>query len=131
MLSDGHWREFGAALRTIHALELPPALARRIRREDYSPQWRQTVKTFLGRVDEHTSGDPIAKRTAAFMKSKHDEILSLVGRAQELALALQARSPEFVLCHADIHAGNVLIDAEALSTSSTGMKPSWRRKSAI
>ncbi|UCC53207.1 MAG: aminoglycoside phosphotransferase family protein [Anaerolineaceae bacterium] len=110
MLSDHHWGEFGVALRSIHALELPSALARRIRPESYSPQWRDTVKMFLEHIDEHGSGDPVAKRTAAFLMSKHDEILFLVGRAEELALVLQARSPEFVLCHADIHAGNVLIN---------------------
>jgi spectinomycin phosphotransferase len=110
-LSDRHWSEFGAALRTIHTTKLPSTLARCIRRESYSPQWRETVKMFLERVRDHAFDDPIAKRTVAFLMSKHDEILFLAGRAEALALALQARSPEFVLCHSDIHAGNVLIDS--------------------
>jgi spectinomycin phosphotransferase len=91
-LSDSHWSEFGAALNSIHTTKLPSTLARRIRRESYSPQWRETVKMFLERVREHAFDDPIAKRTAALLMSKHDEILYLVGRAQELAITFQARS---------------------------------------
>jgi len=110
-LSDRHWREFGTALKRIHTAVVPPALTRRIQQETYSPQWREIVKTFLGRVDDGTSSDPVALELAAFLKARRDEILDLVGRAERLALALQARSLEFVLCHSDIHAGNILIDA--------------------
>jgi len=39
------------------------------------------------------------------------ETLELVNRSEQLALALKAQSPEFILCHADIHAWNLLIDA--------------------
>jgi spectinomycin phosphotransferase len=46
---------------------------------------------------------------AAFLKSKRSEILELVGRAERLALTLQSQSQEFLLCHSDIHAGNILI----------------------
>jgi hypothetical protein len=62
------------------------------------------VKTFLKQVKEQDTADSIAERTAAFLISKYDEILHLVGRAEQLAPAFQARSPESVLCHADIHA---------------------------
>ncbi len=37
-------------------------------------------------------------------------IRRLVDRAQQLGEKLQDQSPKFVLCHSDIHAGNVLID---------------------
>ena len=37
-------------------------------------------------------------------------IQNMVSRAEELAQKLQHESPHFVLCHSDIHAGNVLID---------------------
>ena len=43
------------------------------------------------------------------MKSKRDEITHLIERAQELALELQSKHLEFVLCHTDIHGGNILI----------------------
>jgi spectinomycin phosphotransferase len=44
------------------------------------------------------------------LQAKRAEIIDLVERAERLAGVLQARSPEFVLCHADLHAGNFLLD---------------------
>jgi spectinomycin phosphotransferase len=46
---------------------------------------------------------------AAFLKIKRSDILDLVHRADRLARELQTDSPDFVLCHSDAHAGNVLI----------------------
>jgi spectinomycin phosphotransferase len=111
-LSDQHWVDFGRALKRIHTVELPPALIGRIRRETYSPRWREIVRAFLERVEDGVVDDPVAIKLAAFLNAKRDEILDLVERAERLARALQARSPEFVLCHSDIHAGNVLIDTD-------------------
>jgi spectinomycin phosphotransferase len=47
---------------------------------------------------------------AALLRLKQAEIRDLVERTERLAANLQARSLPFVLCHADIHAGNLLID---------------------
>ena len=110
-LSDRHWGDLGTALKSIHTALVPPALIRRIQQETFSPQWREIVKTFLGRVEYDAFDDPVAVKLTAFLKARRDEILDLLGRAERLAQALQARSPEFILCHSDIHAGNILIDA--------------------
>ncbi len=110
-LSDRQWVSFGTALKDIHVTVVPPTLTRRIQRETYSPQWREIVKTSVERVENDAFDDPVAARLAAFLKARRNEILDLVGRAERLAQALQARSPEFILCHSDIHAGNILIDA--------------------
>lgn len=110
-LSDRHWVDFGIALNNIHTTEVPLALISRIQRETYSPQWREIVKTFLKRVDDDVFDDPVAVKSASFLKVKRDGILDLVGRSEQLAQTLQARSPKFVVCHSDIHAGNILMDA--------------------
>ena len=54
--------------------------------------------------------DSLSERVAAFLKNNRVEILDLIGRAERLAVTLQAQSPEFVLCHSDTHGGNILID---------------------
>jgi spectinomycin phosphotransferase len=110
-LSDRHWRDLGTALKRIHTAVGPPALLSHIPQETYAPQWRESVKTFLEHAENDAFADPVAATVAALLKGRRDEILDLVRRAERLALALQARSPEFVLCHSDIHAGNILIDA--------------------
>lgn len=110
-LSDRHWIEFGRALKHIQSVEVPAALIRHIRRETYSPQWRKIVKAFMQRVEEEAFDEPVAAKLAAFLNGRRDEVLDLVERTERLAQDLQARSPKFVLCHSDIHAGNILIEA--------------------
>ncbi len=44
------------------------------------------------------------------MKKNMLAIRRLVDRAEQLGGKLQCQSPKFVLCHSDIHAGNVLIE---------------------
>jgi len=108
-LSDRQWLNFGSTLKSIHSAHVPPALARLIPRETFSPLWRNLVKTFQVQVEETSFIDPVAAKFAAFMKTKRGEIDRLVGGADALGLALQARSLELVLCHSDVHPGNLLI----------------------
>lgn len=109
-LSNRHWLNLGTALKGIHTAKVPPALIGRIRQEIWSPQWRRTVERFVERVEYDVFDDPVAAELAAFMNSRRDEVLNLVERAEWLARALQTQSHEIVLCHSDVHAGNVLID---------------------
>jgi spectinomycin phosphotransferase len=44
------------------------------------------------------------------LKSKKDETLDIVKCAEQLAQMLLEQPPEFILCHADIHGYNLLID---------------------
>lgn len=108
-LSERQWVDFGAALKGIHTAVVPPALRSHLPQETYSPQWREMVKAFQARAENEAFDDPTAAKLAAFLKIKRRAILDLVERAERLGLALQARSLEFVLCHGDIHAGNLLI----------------------
>jgi len=109
-LSDQQWVEFGAALKRFHSANIPSAITSSIQREKFSPQWRDTVKMFLERIKEETFDEPVAVEMAAFLKIKSDETLKLVKRAERFAKMLQEQPSEFILCHADIHAWNLLID---------------------
>ena len=109
-LTDDLWIEFGAVLKRIHSLVVPLELSRHIQRETFSPKWREIVKTFLARVETDSFDDPVASATAAFLRIKRAEVLDLVERTERCARMLQDHLPEFVLCHSDLHAGNVLIE---------------------
>jgi spectinomycin phosphotransferase len=61
-------------------------------------------------IEDTSFDNPIAAELATFLKSKHDAISELVGRAERLVAVLQTRSQEFIVCHADIHVFNILID---------------------
>lgn len=108
-LSDSHKRTLGAALKGIHSAQLPPELKKQIPQETFSPKFREDMKSFQKQVESKTYDDPIAAKLAKFIKSKRDEIHHLIEQADALASKLQSKPLEFVLCHTDIHGGNILI----------------------
>ncbi len=111
-LTDRQWIAFGAAVRRIHTVSLPPELAQRIPRETYTPRWRASVRALLAHAEEKEFAEPVAAATAALLRSRRAEICDLVDRTERLAEALQARAPEATLCHTDLHAGNIMLAAD-------------------
>lgn len=109
-LTDHQWIKLGQALRQIHEMEIPPSIQNQVRREAYSPKWREAVRAFYNLIDVEPTGDVIALKLLKFMKENKRAIHRLVDRAEQLGQKLQNQSPKFVLCHSDIHGGNVLID---------------------
>lgn len=105
------WAALGATMRRIHDTELPAALAARIGTEQFGPRWRDTVRRFLGEAAAHR-GDSVATRFATLLDARRNEIALIVQRAAELADMLCRRRLELVLCHTDIHAGNVLLGGD-------------------
>lgn len=108
-LSDQQWIEFGAALKHFHIADLPTSLTKSIRQESYSPQWRDMVKDYLAQIETGTYDDPIAAELAAYLKTKRTIILDLIQHSEQHLQRLQTQSPPFIVCHADIHAGNLHI----------------------
>jgi spectinomycin phosphotransferase len=111
-LSDAQWVEFGAALRWVHGADLPQELRARIALEDFSPRWRDVVRRALADVEAKRYIDRIAAQMAEVMQARRGEITGMVARAEVLAAQLQAQPPEFVLCHSDIHGGNLLLSED-------------------
>lgn len=109
-LSEQQWIEFGAALKRFHTAEIPSTITGSLPREGFSPGWRDTVKMFLERIKEETFDEPVASEMAVFLRTKSRETLELVKRAEHLARILRRQPPEYILCHADIHGWNLLID---------------------
>ena len=108
-LSDVQWWEFGTALKQIHIAKMPTVILENIPQETYSAKWREIVKTFLERAELEVFEEPVAAKLAAFLKTKRQEILELIARTERLAQNLQARDLDLVVCHSDLHAGNLLI----------------------
>ncbi len=114
-LTRAQWRAFGVAMRAIHSVQFPEELTTRIPREEFSTHWRDLTLEFLNQAQTQGFEEAIAAKTAAFLRSKREEIEHLVWRSGQLADTLKARRPQFVLCHTDIHPGNLLMpSSEAL-----------------
>jgi len=56
--------------------------------------------------------EPVAVKMAAFLKSKSSEIVTLVERAEKLATMIKEQPFEYIVCHADIHGWNLIVDKE-------------------
>lgn len=111
-LTRQQWHEFGAALRRIHTAKVPRDLVERIPHETFSPYYRDTVRSFQELVEHVVFADPVAQQQAALMRSRKKDISILAKRGDELADSLQSRPLKMVLCHSDLHAGNLLLDEE-------------------
>jgi spectinomycin phosphotransferase len=111
-LTVQQWADFGAALRQIHTMPLPPTLKATIQRESYSSEWHEDCREIFRRLEEETFTDPIMVDMVAFLQPKRKMMLHAIERAEKLAYALAARPLEFVLCHTDVHAGNLFIDSQ-------------------
>jgi len=112
-VSDRQRIEIGAALKRLHTLAVPQALRQRIPRESYAADWRKLVRGFQARAEDTVFAEPVAAQLTALLRTKRAIIDTLTQRAEQLASLLQTQALEYVVCHADIHAGNLLIDANA------------------
>ncbi|HSJ59030.1 MAG TPA: aminoglycoside phosphotransferase family protein [Anaerolineae bacterium] len=110
-LSARQWVELGGALKRIHAIALPAGLRGRIGQEGYRGDGRQAVLEALDDIVRRDFEEPVAARAAALLRARRADVLYLVARAERLAGMLRGRDGERVLCHSDLHAGNVLIAA--------------------
>jgi len=112
-LTDDQWITLGKALRQVHEFQVPAVIKDEIKRESYSPQWRQAVREIYTQIDAGLkAADDTALQLLTFMKEHRDTIQRLVDRAEQLAQKIQTQSPEFVLCHSDVHGGNVFITSD-------------------
>lgn len=109
-LTEDKWITLGKALRQVHEFKLPAPIKNQIKQETYSSKWREVVRAIYTKIDEEqTVADETALKLLKFMKENREIIQRLVNRAEELGQKIQKQSSELVLCHSDIHAGNVLI----------------------
>ena len=108
-LTDAHRKTLGAALKRIHAVQVPSEFKRHIPAESFDPRWREMVRSFQEQVEADSYKDVTAAKLAGFMNSKRNEITRLIERTGELASELLTKPLEMVLCHADLHGGNILI----------------------
>ncbi|WP_454783742.1 phosphotransferase [Legionella sp. WA2024007413] len=108
-LTKKQWCQLGKVLRQIHETPLPPSVKKHLRKEMYSSQWRDIVKSFYTKMSLDSSDDMIATDFKSFYNQHIDAIKHLVDSSEALSKKIQPDIDEYVLCHSDIHAGNVLV----------------------
>jgi spectinomycin phosphotransferase len=110
-MTDAQRVEYGAVLRQIHEAPRPAELVRIMRRESFAPDGAASIR----RIDadlaaQTTPDDPYIRTFDPIWRARREQIVTVLARAEELGRRFAATSPPLVICHADIHTNNVLID---------------------
>jgi spectinomycin phosphotransferase len=113
-LTERQWQAFGATIRGIHRAQLPPELAAGLPRERFDDEARQLLSGVLSGRVAATATDAAAQELLALFREQGALTLELVARAERLARELKARPRPLVLCHGDLHAGNLLLAEDRL-----------------
>lgn len=109
-LTDEQWVEYGSVLRQIHAATPPPELTRRMRRETFRPDGASMVRRIDADLASQMFDEPATRALAAFWQAHRAQILTLLERGEDLGRRLAESAPALVVCHADVHTNNVLVD---------------------
>lgn len=115
-MRDSQWVEFGQVLKRMHAMPLSTKLLRLLPRERFRPKWagvvqeREVLRVLQAEIETSSYEDRYQKELALFWREKAAEISQIIDRAEALGKMLQERSLELVLCHADIHQFNIMLD---------------------
>jgi spectinomycin phosphotransferase len=103
--TDEQWLEYGGFLAALHDTALPTDLAAEVYRETFDPPSIAQLRAL--RIGD--GGDSPAQRALrVFWRAHAAGIDAIAVRVEELRAEVVREQP-FVLCHADIHTGNVLV----------------------
>lgn len=116
-LTKEQWVAFGAAARRIHDTALDAPVVETVPRETFRPKWDGVIRAWADardldeRIASERPADEIGAATQQLWRRNRDEIRAVVDRAEALGTVALATRGERVVCHADLHTGNVIIDA--------------------
>ena len=111
-LSPQQWAGFGAVIRQAHACTSPAGMLATLCRETFIPKWAGVVRKLAQLTSGQDFKQPSACALAAFWRSRQTEIAALVARTEEPGQIAWRRNLPRVICHADMHTANVLVDAQ-------------------
>ena len=108
-LSEDQWRTFGATLRAVHDSGLSERFRDLLPRDPFALPSATVVRQMAALADQSAFTGGAAVRLADRWQTDRQRIARLLARTEELGAQLRARPWDLVLCHADIHAANILV----------------------
>jgi spectinomycin phosphotransferase len=108
-MTDEQWREFGSTLQAVHSSGLAEEFRDRLSVESFALPSAAAVRSILDLAETTEFENAVVARFAAFWRENAARMRQMLARAEELGRQLQSRSFDHVLCHADIHAANILV----------------------
>jgi spectinomycin phosphotransferase len=108
-LTDEQWRMFGFTLRVVHNSGLQTQFRDVLPHESFALPSAALVRRMLALPDNVLDGGPAGGRVGSWWRAQSDRIRGVLARAEELGEQLRTMTFGHVLCHADIHAANILV----------------------
>jgi spectinomycin phosphotransferase len=108
-MTDEQWREFGSTLQAIHSSGLAEEFRDCLPVEVFALPSAAIVRNIVDQTATTVFENAVAALFAAFWRENAARIQQVLAHAEELGRQLQSRAFDHVLCHADIHAANILV----------------------
>jgi spectinomycin phosphotransferase len=107
-MSPAQWKELGVTVRSFHDLRPDHQLTSLLRTEEFVPATVGLLRD-IGQRLETTEQDPARRELASLWRPRREQIDRLAANTESLALRARDRAGPAVVCHADIHAWNVVV----------------------
>jgi spectinomycin phosphotransferase len=109
-MTNEQWKEVGTIFKRIHEVQLDNVSISSLRKETFDPttytRWVRTFET--QHIPSLMSGSTSQRALCASWVAYQSTIHTAVTWLQKLAEVLQRRSSPYVICHADLHARNLI-----------------------
>jgi spectinomycin phosphotransferase len=106
----------GRAIRAVHDWPTPDDLQRLLPLDRFDGNWRKQALLCAGEA-EAAAADDLGRQLALMLRREQPRVERLVEAAALLGLSKgSGHAPGPVLCHADLHAGNVLVGTDGQLT---------------
>lgn len=109
-LTSDQWREFGAFLGALHGAVLPDSLAALVPTETFQCPEAVGTRRLAARIKGQSFSDQVQRELAEFWLDHDAEVAALAERVERLGDLARDQQLPHVLCHADIHGGNIVVD---------------------
>ena len=110
-MTDVNWKEVGSIFRQIHEVVLPPHGFPSLREETFDTteygRWVRVLETLYVSVE---GGSEVERALRSSWRTYQSTIHAVMSSLEKLAGLLQRHAGPKVICHADLHPGNLLRD---------------------
>ncbi|MCY3865954.1 MAG: aminoglycoside phosphotransferase family protein [Chloroflexi bacterium] len=109
-LTAAQWRDWGRIMRSIHDAAVSRELADEVPHEVFALKWLDKIELVEAILTNGNYEGAVAETVARIWRDNADVIDLCRRRYLELGARMAEQSAEFVICHADIHPANIIID---------------------
>src|SRR6266550_3892409 len=111
-MTNEQWKEVGTIFKRIHQVQLSPEGFESLRKETFDPiEYVRWIRAFETQHLHARHGGSASERALLTSWEAHQSTIhKVVTSLEKLAEVLQSRIFPYVICHADLHAANLLRD---------------------